>query len=88
MAGMVAVVTLLASDMLGSDRLAGIGSACQLPPVWIGNSMAVVHESMGFATRYRLQALAQATVGHIIAAAELGCRPAMVHFQTQQDCFY
>ena len=25
-AGMVAVVTLLASDMLGSDRLAGIGS--------------------------------------------------------------
>ena len=26
-AGMVAVVTLLASDMLGSDRLAGIGSA-------------------------------------------------------------
>ena len=26
-AGMVAVVTLLASDMLGSDRLAGLGSA-------------------------------------------------------------
>ncbi|MBT7428685.1 MAG: MFS transporter, partial [Ilumatobacter sp.] len=26
-AGMVAVVTLLASDLLGSDRLAGIGTA-------------------------------------------------------------